>query len=166
MNPSTQTNNPFNEWKRNLILLLVIQVLLVMGLFAWHKHHQPKLEAKQLLDFSISDVDRLIIHDASNHVSLKKSGTDWLLPDMNSLPVDVKKLDDLLDKLKNTKLTWPVTTTASSHERFEVSTDKFQRRVELYQGDKKLGELLLGSSPGFKKIHVRREGENEVYAAE
>ena len=165
MNLSAQKPQ-LHHWKKTLILLLVAQVLLIMGIYAWHQHHQPRVEAKALLAFPTTEVDKLVIHDANNQVTLKKSGTDWLLPAMNNLPVDTQKLNALLDKLQGTKLTWPVTTTSSSHERFEVSASKFQRRVEFYQGEKKAGELLLGTSPGFKKIHVRRDGEEEVYAAE
>lgn len=166
MSSSIQSKNQFNHWKRILTLLLGVQVLLIAGLYFWHQHQQPRQEAKNLLGFSTSDVDRLVIHDANGHATLKKSGTEWLLPDFKNLPVDSKKLDELMGKLQGTKLTWPVTKTSSSHERFEVSANKFQRRVEFYQGDEKQGELFLGSSPGFKKIHIRRDGDDEVYAVE
>lgn len=166
MSSSIQSKNQFSHWKRILMVLLGVQVLLIAGIYAWHQHQQPRQEAKNLLDFSTSDLDRLVIHDANGHATLKKSGTEWLLPDFKNLPADSKKLNELMGKLQGAKLTWPVTKTSSSHERFEVSTNKFQRRVEFYQGDKKQGELLLGSSPGFKKIHIRRDGDDEVYAVE
>jgi hypothetical protein len=47
-----------------------------------------------------------------------------------------------------------------------VAGAKFQRRIELFQGDTKRADLWLGTSPGFKKIHVRREGDDQVYAVE
>lgn len=166
MNSSIQHQSSFAYWKKWLFILLVIQILLAVGIYAYHQHRQPRVEAKALLTFNRADVDRLVIRDSSSTVTLKKSGNDWLLPDLQQLPVDAQKLEDLLTKLQGAKLTWPVATSASSHERFEVAAAKFQRRVEFYQGDKKLGEFFLGSSPGFKKIHVRRDGDNEVYAVE
>lgn len=166
MNSSIQHQASFVNWKKWLFILLVIQILLAVGIYAYHQHRQPQVEAKALLTFNKADVDRVVIRDSSSNVTLKKSGSDWLLPDLQQLPLDVQKLEDLLAKLQGTKLTWPVATTASSHERFEVAESKFQRRVEFYQDDKKLGELFLGSSPGFKKIHLRTAGEDAVYAVE
>jgi hypothetical protein len=166
MNSSIQHQFSFTYLKKWLFVLLVIQILLAVGIYAYHQHRQPQVEAKALLTFNRADVDRLVIRDSSSTVTLKKSGSDWLLPDLQQLPVDAQKLEDLLTKLQGTKLTWPVATSASSHERFEVAESKFQRRVEFYQNDKKLGELFLGSSPGFKKIHLRTADEDAVYTVE
>jgi hypothetical protein len=157
--------SPLKIWRRRLILLLVMQLLLIIGVFAYQQNSNLKIDAKPLLEIKTTDIDRLVIQDASNKVSLQKSGTEWLLPDQQ-LPVDKQKLEDILQKLGAIQLTWPVTTTSSSHERFEVAGTKFQRRIELFQGDAKKADIWLGTSPGFKKIHVRREGENQVYAVE
>jgi hypothetical protein len=157
--------SPLKIWRRRLILLLVMQLLLIIGVFAYQQNSNLKIDAKPLLEIETTDIDRLVIQDASNKVSLQKSGTEWLLPDQQ-LPVDKQKLEDILQKLGAIQLTWPVTTTSSSHERFEVAGTKFQRRIELFQGGAKKADIWLGTSPGFKKIHVRREGENQVYAVE
>src|SRR5690606_7510197 len=109
MSSSLQTQNPFAQWKRILSVILVIQVLLIAGIYGWQQHQQPKREAKNLLDFSTSEVDRLVIHDANGKADLKKSGVDWQLPEYKNLPVDKEKLEALLDKLQGAKLTWPVT---------------------------------------------------------
>ncbi|ACE85583.1 DUF4340 domain-containing protein [Cellvibrio japonicus] len=153
-------------WSRQLLLLLVVQVLLVIGIYAYQHQAQPQLEAQALLDMNIDSVDKWVISDASNSVTLVKSANVWQLPELHQLPVEAQKLDSLLDKLKGTKLTWPVATTESSHERFEVAESKFQRRISLFAGDKKLGDIFFGTSPGFKKVHLRRAGEKAVYAVE
>src|SRR5690606_26226213 len=49
-------------------------------------------------------------------------------------------------------------------ERFEVTEDNYQRRLAFYQGDELLGSYYFGTSPGFRQTHVRRDGENDVYA--
>lgn len=161
-----ESASPLKTWQQRLSVLLVIQVLLIIGVFAYQQSSRVQVDAQPLLAIKANDIDRLVIQDASNKVSLQKVGNEWRLPDQQQLPVDKQKLDDLLQKLDGTKLTWPVTTTASSHERFEVAGTKFQRRIELFQGDTKKADLWLGTSPGFKKIHVRREGDDQVYAVE
>ncbi|WP_331350681.1 DUF4340 domain-containing protein [Cellvibrio sp. UBA7671] len=158
--------SPLKLWQRRLTILLIAQVLLILGVFAYQENSRVQFDAQFLLAIKSADIDRMVIQDASNKVTLQKNGSQWQLPELHQLPVDKQKLDEILQKLDGTKLTWPVTTTASSHERFEVSGTKFQRRIELFQGDAKKADLWLGSTPGFKKIHLRREGENQVYAVE
>lgn len=158
--------SPLNLWQKRLTILLIVQVLLVLGLFAYQKNSRVQVDAQPLLAVGMADIDRVVIQDANNKATLQKTGEQWQLPELQQLPVDKQKLDDILQKLEGTKLTWPVTTTASSHERFEVTDSKFQRHIELFQGDNKKAELWLGTSPGFKKIHLRRAGEDQVYAVE
>lgn len=155
-----------NHVLRNLSLILLVQILVTIGLFIYQRNLQPEVEATALLDFNIDTIDKWIISDASNKVVLTKSSNGWQLPNLHLLPVDSQKLDDLLDKLKGTKLTWPATTTEASHERFEVTDTRFQRRLEFFAGDKKLGDIFLGGSPGFKKVYLRRAGDKEVFAVE
>lgn len=159
-----QSVSPFKQPQRWLFIALVVQLLLVIGIFTYHQNSQQATSAQPLLDFDKGSIDKMVIRDANNSVSLQKTGSEWNLPDFKQLPIEQSKLDDLLDKLNGTKLTWPVANTSSSHERFEVTDDKFQRRIAFYQGDKQLGEFLLGTTPGFKKIHLRRANESEVYA--
>ena len=158
--------SPVSPWPRYLAVLLIVQLLLAIGIYAYQRNAQPHINAQPLLGINLDDADKLVISDASQQVVLQKSGAAWQLPELQQLPVDAAKLNSLLDKIKGTKLTWPITTTASSHERFEVADNKFQRRVQIIQGDKTLAEILLGTSPGFKKVHVRRAGEDAVYAVE
>jgi hypothetical protein len=158
--------SPLKLWQRRLTILFIVQVLLIIGVFVYQQNSRVQVDAQPLLAIKSADIDRIVIQDASNKVTLQKTGSQWQLPDSHQLPVDKQKLDEILQKLDGTKLTWPVTTTASSHERFEVTSNKFQRRIELFQGDAKKADLWLGSTPSFKKIHLRREGEDQVYAVE
>lgn len=158
--------SPLKVWQRRLTILLVLQVLLMISVFAYQQNSRVQVDAQPLLGTRTADVDRVVIQDANNKVTLQKLGSEWQLPELHQLPVDKQKLEEILQKLDGTQLTWPVTTTASSHERFEVTGTKFQRRIELFQGDAKKADLWLGTTPGFKKIHVRREGEDQVYAVE
>jgi len=161
---NAQSVSPFKQWQSWLLIVFAVQVVLTVGIFAYQKMSTQSSSAQPLVSFPMDKVTKVVIRDAANSATLLKSSGDWLLPDLHQLPIDQTKLNDLLDKLKATKLTWPVATTSSSHERFEVSDDKFQRRIAFYQDDKKLGEFFLGTTPGFKKIHLRRDGDKEVYA--
>ncbi len=151
------------RWQQRLWLLLFIQVLLVVGVYAYQKNSASAPAAVPLLPVSTNLINRLDITDNSTNVQLDKTANRWQLS-QSSLPVDNEKITALLDKLAALRLTWPVANTSSSHERFEVSEEKFQRKLSLYEDDKLQAEFYLGSSPGFKKVHLRRAGDNQVYS--
>ncbi|WP_163833440.1 DUF4340 domain-containing protein [Spartinivicinus ruber] len=145
--------------------LLAIQLVLAAGLF-WSSEHQQQQNIQQpLLGFKLADVTKLVISDSDDSVTISQSGDHWVLPDLANLPVNDDQLTDVLVKLEAIQTGWPVATTTSSHERFEVAEDKFQRQVQLFQGDKLIGELLVGTSPGFRKVHIRNPEDDAVYTA-
>ena len=150
----------FQTW---LSGLLVAQLLLAAVLFLSQQQGQQS-PPEALLSFKPEQLNKLVISDAKQSVTMIKSGDSWVIPVLNQLRADSVTLTGLLTKLEGLKAGWPVTTTKSSHERFEVADDKFQRRLQFYQGDKLAGELFIGTSPGFKKSHVRKPGDDNVYA--
>src|SRR5690606_32957336 len=100
---------------------------------------------------------------ADADTQLQKQSESWQLQE-HALPANSSKVQSLLDTLAGLETTWPVAETASSRERFEVSDDRFQRKLQLYQGEQLLGEYYFGSSPGFRRTHARRAGEDAVYS--
>jgi hypothetical protein len=69
-----------------------------------------------------------------------------------------------LNTLAATKSGWAVANTSSSQDRFEVSEDKFQKHIMLSSGADKALNLFLGTSPGFRQLHVRKQGEDGIYS--
>jgi len=81
---------------------------------------------------------------------------------LDDFPADQQKVERLLDALEKLKKGWPVATTPSAAKRFKVATDEFERHLTLHQGEKKLADLYFGTSPGFRKVHARIAGENDI----
>ncbi len=154
--------------KKNIPLLVgvfVLQLTIVFFVFLLEESRTGDFSSEPLMSFESAQLDKLIISDGNSEVVLSKNGEQWRISD-KGLPVADEKLDQLLEKLKNLKSTWPVAMTSSSHERFEVTDNKVRRKIALYQGDKPLATLYVGTSPGFKKSHVRVDDQDEVYALE
>lgn len=156
--------------------LLALQLGLSGALY-WHGHSSPGVEpAAPLLSVSIAAVDRMVISDGDNEAVIVRAAVDtaagnpgdggWQLPGLGELPADSARSSAALSRLAAVQTGWPVTTTAASHQRFEVADDNFQRRVQLYSDGDLAADLLLGTSPGFRKVHLRRTGESSVYAVE
>jgi hypothetical protein len=99
--------SPLKLWQRRLTILFIVQVLLILGVFAYQENSRVQVDAQPLLAIKSADIDRMVIQDASNKVTLQKTGSHWQLPDLHQLPVDKQKLDEILQKLDGTKLTWP-----------------------------------------------------------
>ena len=55
-------------------------------------------------------------------------------------------------------------TSESSRERFEVTRDSNQRHIQLFGAEETIGELFLGTSPGYRRVHARAGGADEVYS--
>jgi hypothetical protein len=116
-----------------------------------------------LLAFPTADVDRIVIDDnAAKSTQLTRLEDGWQLDDLD-LPANTAKANSLLETLAGLRTTLPVVGTAAGRERFEVTEENFQRRLRLYDGDELLGEYFFGTSPGFRRTHGRRAGDDAVY---
>jgi len=145
--------------------LLAAQLLLGAILF-WGGRPDQTAQSQAFLSFEPPQIDKIVVGDGKQSVTLNRSADAWLIAELDKLPADANKLDAQLKRLSGLKTGWPVATTSGSHERFEVADGKFQRKLQFYRGDRLAGELLIGSTPGFKKSHVRKPGDTAVYAVE
>lgn len=142
--------------------LLVIQLILVAGLW-WYAENQSNNNLPHaLLNIHWEDVDKVMITSDNDTVSLGRQDAQWQLLE-HGLPVQNSRVKDLLDKLEQLQVKWPIASNKTSHSRFEVSEEEAQRRIALHSGDRVFGEILIGSSPGLKQLHVRKAGSDEVY---
>ncbi len=139
--------------------ILLVQLVLV-AVFVLNDRGDDGASTK-LLDFDPSTVDRVVIADPTESVELEHAGSKWQI---GAVPVDAEKADKLVSDFANFASPWPVSTTATSTERFEVTAEKFQRHVTFKKGEEVVGEVWLGTSPGFQRVHARREGSDSVYS--
>jgi hypothetical protein len=150
-----------NKLKVILAVLLAFQ-LVVIGV-TWRDEHQPA-PTKTLVNATLADVDRIEISDAKQTVSLVKQDDKWQLPQYHQLPVNQQQLSQLVAQFNQWRVSWPVATTDSSHQRFKVAPASFERHVIMWRNDQKVADFYLGTSPGFRKMHGRLADSNEVYA--
>lgn len=145
--------------------LLLVQLIMSEALYWTRQQEKHKeVDVQQALLFSdVRALDKIQIQEGDKHLTLQKNGQGWVLAE-TQLPVDKAKMDGLLAKLETLNGGWPVTSTAASHERFEVTKKRYQRHVTLYQGDAVKADFYLGSSPGFRKVHLRKLDHDAVYA--
>ncbi len=157
-----------NPSPRRLILLavlLVVQLGLALGLDLAAEHQASLQSDKTLLAFDIDNVDRLLIRDADGkQVELRKQGDHWVLPGAGDFPVGKDRVPGLLRDLAALKAPWPLATTEAAATRFKVAGDHFNRSLTLKQGDRVITRLYLGTSPGYRKVNARVDGQNAIYS--
>lgn len=145
--------------------LLLVQLIVSEALYWNHQQEtHEELNVQQALLFAdVRALDKIQIQEGDKHLTLQKNDQGWVLAE-TQLPVDKAKIDGLLAKLETLNGGWPVTSTASSHERFEVAEKRYQRHVMFSQGGNIKADFYLGSSPGFRKVHLRKLDNDAVYA--
>lgn len=149
-----------------LIALLVLQLLITGGIYAYHSRlESSQTQGVQILSFTKESIDKLSISDSDHSISLLNKNGKWVLDD-TKLPADKEKVEGLLDTLINLKGSWPVATTEDAYQQLEVAAKKFSHKLELFKGSQLEAELYLGTSPSFRKTHVRSAKGSEVYAVE
>ncbi len=153
--------------KRIAILgaLLAAQLLLALGLNLAGDDYGAFQPEEKLLAFDADRIDGLRIEDGENSVTLHKADDRWLLPELGAYPAGDGKAEALLNKLAGLEKGWPVATSAGAAERFKLAPDAFERRISLLAGDDARAVLYVGTSPGFRKVHLRPDGDEAVYAA-
>ena len=155
-----------NRLTHLLTLVLAAQLLLVAALF-WPRDNPGESDARApLLSLAPADIDRIVVGSSDDSLLLRRDNQRWIMPNYHQLPVQQSRLDRVLLDLPALARGWPVASSATAAERFEVAPDSFQRRLEFYSGEDRRGELFIGTSPGFRKVHVSPAGDDRVYAVE
>lgn len=147
-----------------LAIVLLLQLALFFGFRMTEVDTSEFRSNERLLAFSPEQVDQLLIEDGEQQkLLLKKTEDQWVLPDYDNAVVDAEKVASQLNTLTSIKRTWPVAQTTEAVKRFKVADDDFEKRLAFKAGDQELATLLLGSSPGFKKVHSRLQAEDQVF---
>ena len=147
-----------------LAVLVCVQLLVVAGVFYLDAADSASDAGELFLDFSADSVDRIVVSESESQVTLHKRAEGWVVGD--DLPADGEKIAEVLEKLAELRGGWPVATSPSTQDRFEVASENHQRHLELYQGEALAAEFYLGSSPGYRRVHARAEGSDDIFSVD
>ncbi len=151
------------------IKLLLLLLILQAGLAVWVNVPSDDTGAfeadKSLLAVDAGSMDAVTIEE-QNKPTLRIARMDggWVLADKSDFPVLPAKFEKFTDKLLNAKRSWPVGKTLVAARQFKVTPVRFERRVRFLRGTEVLGDVFLGSSPGFRRVHARLDGDEHTYA--
>lgn len=146
--------------KTTLGALLAVQIVLVGVLLAARSGGIE--EPPPFTQFDADSIDSLTVSNNEGSVSLSKVDGTWQLP--NGIPAAGFKVDSVLERFSDAPGGWPVANTQPTRERLEVTEENHQRHLVARAGDDTVADIYLGTSPGYRKTHARRAGEDEIYA--
>lgn len=153
-----------NRWNRMLLALLAVQVVLVM-LALRPESGRDVPEAGPLLPGFRADLVtglRIYVSPEESTALEKKEGV-WTLPAQNGYPADPEKVSALLKKFEKLDTSVLVARTGSSHRRLKVSKNDYNRRVDFDLAEGRTEQLFIGSSPSYRKVHVRRGAGDAIF---
>ncbi len=152
------------KWIPILSGLLLAQLVLAVVVNLERDDYGAFQAQEKLIVFDAQAVDGLRIEGDENNLVLKKQEGKWLLPENGNFPASPGNVESLLEKLSALEKGWPVATTGGATQRFKVADDAFERKLTLLSGEEALTRIYVGTSPGFRKVHVRPQGEEAVFA--
>lgn len=154
--------------KKPILILgicLALQAALALGVNLARTDYGAYKPMETLLSFDAGAVDGIRIEQGeAQKVVLTRAQGSWRVSSAPEFPADQDNVAAFLKKLAGLKKGWPVATTAGAAKRFKVAENDCERKITLSADGKSIATLFVGTSPGFRKIHGRRKGENAVYA--
>jgi len=145
------------EW---LIGIALAQLVLIAGVLFFESSSTDEKSAFSGLEEA--RVHAMEVSDLDTSIRIERGETQW---SVGGLLADATKIKDLLDKIITLDGSWPVASSASSAERFEVSNETYQRKLSFFDSEGEILEsFLLGTSPSYQKVHARQAGSDEVFS--
>ena len=148
-----------------LSVLLVAQLGLAVGLNFTGQSLDAFEPTGKLLAAQPDAIDRVKIRDQDGKtVELAKKDDKWVIAGAGDFPVAKDKADKFVKELTKQSKGWPVATSSDAIERFKVDDDKFEAEISLFSKDDETGKLYLGTSPSYRYVHARPDGDDNVYS--
>lgn len=142
--------------------LLALQAVLIAFTSFQSKELLGHAGMQALLEFNRELVDRIVLSDGDEKVELQRSDQGWTTAD--AFPVEVDRVDRLLERLKGLEHGLVVAQTQAALKRFKLTDDTCERQLQLYADGEEVAALTLGSGAGARRSHVRVGDSNEIYA--
>ena len=147
-----------------LVFFLLIQSGLIAYVYKSELFETPVLAKTVFLEVDINKTDRLELHSESGKpVVVKKNNGKWIMPDYQNLPVSKGKVEALLQKLTQSRVSAPVGTSNAVAARFGVSQTNFKRKLLLYHQGKLQAQVLIGKVTTQETHYARIENDNRIY---
>jgi hypothetical protein len=153
-----------NRLNVTLTTLLIVQ-LVIAALVLLPRTTAPAGEVEALfLDLDAERIVALTISGSDGRsLRLEYDNGSWVVAGTDGYPTLENQVPELLAKIVAFNDARMVTETTASHKRLGVDQDEYERLVEFELEDGSRNRFFIGTSPSFGAVHLRVDGEDEVY---
>ncbi len=156
-----------NRKIRLLIGVLALQGCLAGVLYVTRNSTGAYQPNESLLNIEAGAFDKITIEEKDKPaLTLQKTNDQWILPGHFQFPADPAKIKSIVEKLVDMKKPWPLAETRKAKKLFKVTEKEFEKKITFLKEDKVVQTLLIGTSPGYRKVHVRVPDSSKIYAIE
>ncbi len=147
-----------------LFIACIIQGILTSVIWFSSSRNNTAFSQEPFVPENALAATKIMIKDKEAETIIENTHGTWQLNNYRNLSAHTDKIEKLFSQLKALKKGWPIATSSAAATRFEVSDDNSQKTIVLFEGEKKVASIKLGTSPAHKKVHARLNDENEIYA--
>ncbi len=148
-----------------LLALLVAQLILSLVLHTSSSRRTSFATGAPLFSFAANDVSKLEIQSDGGGVTLSKDSGEWRIDGELKMPVQTGKVESILETIAALDGGLPIANSETAREQLKVAQGDFIRRVIISGDTIEPISVLLGSSPGLRKSHLRVEDNDDIYSA-
>ena len=145
------------EW----LLGLALAQLVLIGLVVF----SGALTEDDNAGFSVleeNQIEALVVSDQDSAIRIERGDAQW---SVDGYLGDADKISGVVEKVLALEAAWPVASSVSSAERFEVAENKYQRKLSFFDGEgETLESFYLGTSPSYQRVHARQVGSDDIYS--
>ncbi len=153
-----------NKLIKLLFIILSLQVVLTGIVFYSYGYFSTEPETISLIGLKKDNIKKIILEGpSSKKVELENTNGKWVLPKKNNFPANSAQINQLLDRLTETKLGSKISQQASSHSRLRVSEEEFERKLTISNDEQRQTTIFFGSAPSLRQSHARILDKDEVY---
>jgi hypothetical protein len=155
--------------RTNTVLTVVFVVQAALAAVSWWPTGAGKTDATAFLDMLKGDITEITVvgfkseDETKDPVTLRKSGDKWVVSTAGNYPADGDKADELVQSLVDLTVRRPVATQALSQKSLKVAENSFGKKVTVSTSAKTV--TFYAGAAAANQLHLRREGEDEVFAA-
>ncbi len=143
-------------------ILLLLQLGIVIYITLQDKDFEPYAPNTTVVSLAPSAAGVIQISADEGILKLVKEEGSWLLSAVEKVPADSELVESFLEKIAGFKRSLAVATSEDAAKRFRVSHDEYAYHLVISGENKELANLYFGTSPGFKQIHLREAGRDEI----